>query len=105
VPVRNLWLASNLEMGLAKIGRKRPLDDHLTQRIHSPGDRSVLRLRVKLPAGARRLKAPVLIKSATWSVQWQDRDLAELVQAGNKADLDHKRFRNARLGPDALPRV
>jgi hypothetical protein len=85
-------LASDLGNGLAKMGEKRPLDDHLTKGfVHPQADQFyACALSYQQTGNLSASASAASYQTAAWSVQWETRALQEVVQAGNKADLvDH----------------
>jgi hypothetical protein len=98
-------LASDLKNGLAKVGGNKPLDDRLTKGVIHPQGGQFYACALSYRQQPGNLSAPdsaASYQTAAWSVQWEDRLLQELVQAGNKADRDPgERSWNSRSGPDS----
>jgi hypothetical protein len=80
-------LAGDLENGLAKFGGKRPLDARLTKGFIHPqaGQFYACALSYRQSGG----DSVASYQTAAWSVQWETRLLQEVIQTGDKADLDH----------------
>jgi hypothetical protein len=84
-------LTGDLKNGLAKLGGNRPFDDHLTKGFIHPqaGEFYACALSYRQTGDLSGADSAASYQTAAWSVQWENRDLQEMIQAGNKADLDH----------------
>jgi hypothetical protein len=84
-------LASDLGNGLPKLGGNRALDNRLANGfIHPEGDQLyACALSYRREGNISAPDSAASFQTAAWSIQWETRLLQEVVQAGNKADLDH----------------